>query len=215
MNNSIKAAIFDMDGTLIDSMWVWQSIDVEYLKQKKLSFPKNLRSDIEHLGFQDTAEYFKKRFNIKDSTEKIINDWTQMAYNHYAYDIKLKPYAKEYLTYLKNKGIKIGLATSNSHLLVKTALKPLGIYNLFDSITITDDVKKDKSFPDVYLLAAKRLGAAPNECVVFEDILPAILSAKKAGMTVVAVHDKFSDNNILDIKNEADRFIHSYNELIA
>ncbi|KHD35240.1 HAD family hydrolase [Clostridium acetobutylicum] len=215
MTGKIKAAIFDMDGTLVDSMWIWQSIDVEYLKKKNISFPDDLKAAIEHLGFHDTARYFKERFNLKESIEEITDDWTQMAYKHYAGDIKLKPYAREYLLYLKNKNIKLGLATSNCNLLVETALKPLGIYDLFDSITTTDEVDRDKSFPDVYLLAAKRLGVSPHECIVFEDILPAILSAKKAGMTVVAVHDESSIKSSVDIKDTADKFIVSYDEIIA
>ncbi|MCR3760814.1 HAD family phosphatase [Clostridium felsineum] len=215
MTDKIKAAIFDMDGTLVDSMWIWQAIDVEYLKERNLPFPDDLKDAIEHLSFYDTAKYFKKRFNLKDSIKKITDDWTQMAYTHYANDINLKPHAREYLLYLKNKNIRIGLATSNCKLLVETALKPLGIYNLFDSITTTDEVERDKSFPDVYLLAAKRLGVLPQECVVFEDILPAVISAKKAGMTVVAVHDESSIKSILDIKSKADKFIVSYDEIIA
>lgn len=215
MSDKIKAAIFDMDGTLIDSMWVWEKIDVEYLKKFNIEIPSDLRGDIEHLNFSETAKYFKNRFNIPDSIEDIMNDWNQMAYKHYLNDVKLKTGVKEYLQFLKSQQIKIGLATSNCTLLTETVLKRLGIYNFFDSITITDEVGKCKDFPDVYLLAAKKLGAAPSECIVFEDILTAVISAKKAGMKVIAVHDKYSITESEYLINEADKFILSFEELTA
>ncbi|KOF56190.1 MULTISPECIES: HAD family hydrolase [Clostridium] len=215
MCNKIKAAIFDMDGTLIDSMWVWEQIDVEYLKRFSIEIPKDLRRDIEHLNFIETAKYFKNRFNIPDSIDDIMNDWNEMAYKHYLNDVELKDGVKVYLKFLKSKNIKIGLATSNCTFLIDTVLKRLCIYDFFDSITTTDETGKCKDFPDVYLLAAKKLGADPSECVVFEDILAAVLSAKKAGMKVIAVHDKYSITEIERLKKEADKFILSFEELTA
>lgn len=215
MFGKIKAAIFDMDGTLIDSMWVWEKIDVEYLKKFNIEIPGDLRSNIEHLNFIETAKYFKDRFNLVDSIEKIMEDWNEMAYTHYLNDVKLKNGVKEYLNFLKLKDIKIGLATSNCNFLIETVLKKLDIYEFFDSITTTDETGKCKDFPDVYLLTAKKLGVKPNECVVFEDILTAVLSAKKAGMKVVAVHDKYSLAEIQRLKEEADKFILDFEELTA
>ena len=86
----IKAAIFDLDGTLVDSMWVWTQIDIDYLKKKGYSMPENLKDEITHLSFSQTADYFKKRFNLDDSIEEIMNDWHNMAYNHYSNNVKLK-----------------------------------------------------------------------------------------------------------------------------
>lgn len=215
MSSKIKAAIFDMDGTLIDYVWVWEKIDVEYLKKFNIEIPNDLRGDIEHLNFSETAKYFKNRFNLSDSIEDIMNDWNQMAYKHYLNDVKLKNGVKEYLQFLKSEKIKIGLATSNCTFLIETVLKKLNIYNFFDSITTTDETGKCKDFPDVYLLAAKKLGVQPSECVVFEDILKAIVSAKKAGMKVVAVHDEYSITEAQYLKSEADKFILSFEELTA
>ena len=119
--NNIKAAIFDLDGTLVDSMWVWKQIDIDYLSKKGHSVPKNLNDEITHLSFSQTAEYFKNKFSLEDSIEEIMNDWNTMAYNYYTNDIKLKPGALQYLLKLKELGIKIGLATSSSmHLLTTT-----------------------------------------------------------------------------------------------
>lgn len=213
MLRNMKAAIFDMDGTLIDSMWVWDTIDNVYLEKIGLETPAELRNDIKDLSFLETAIYFKNKFNIDDSPEKIMDDWSNIAYFHYLNDVKMKPFAKDYLLKIKRLGIKIGLATSNSNLLLETILKKYGIYDIFDCITTTDEVSRGKNFPDVYLLAAKKLKVDPKYCAVFEDILPGILSAKSAGMTAVGVHDFYSDNQRLDIIKNSDIFIESYKDL--
>lgn len=214
MLNNIKAAIFDMDGTLIDSMWVWKKIDLDYLKNKNLECPKDLKSNIQHLSFEETARYFKKTFNLSESPEEIMDQWNNMALEEYKENVKLKAGAKRYLDILKSLGIKIALATSNCSLLLETALKANGIYDYFDVITRTDEVSRGKHHPDVYLLTAERLGVKPEECIVFEDILPAVMGAKAAGMTVIGIHDELAEDQEQDIKNNADKFIYAYSELI-
>lgn len=215
MLRDIKGAIFDMDGTLIDSMWVWDKIDVDFLKKRNIELPSDLRENIEHLSFDDTAEYFKKRFNLKDSADEIKNEWNNMAYYEYAHNVPLKPYAKEYLSMLKSHGIKIGLATSNSILLLETVLKKHNIYKFFDNITTTNETGKSKNFPDVYLLSAKKLNIVPCSCIVFEDILPAIIAAKAAGMKVVGVFDSYSEPHWSQIMRISDLSIKSYYELLG
>lgn len=213
MLKNIKGAIFDMDGTLVDSMWVWSKIDEEYLSKRNIDLPKNLKEEIEHMSFLEVAQYFKNRFNLPDTVEEIQKEWNSMAVSYYENDVKLKSGAKEFLSLLKSKGIKIGLATSNYSLLVEIALKRNGIYDFFHSITTTDEVTRGKDFPDVYLLAADRLNLKPEECVVFEDILPAVKGAKSANMLVVGVHDLYSEYQKQDIINYADMYISKYAEL--
>ena len=131
MLTNIKAAIFDMDGTLVDSMWVWKKIDIEYLGSRNIPLPKNLKSSIEHLSFLETAKYFKIKFNILDSVEEIMNEWNTMAYHKYESEVKLKPGVLTYLSLLKSLGIKIGLATSNSKELLELTLKKNNIFAIF------------------------------------------------------------------------------------
>ena len=119
-----------------------------------------------------------------------MNTWNTMAYNHYKNNVKLKPGALNYLEKLKKSGIKIGLATSNSIPLLTATLKNNNAFDLFDAITVTDEVKKSKSNPDIYLLAAKKLGVNPSECMVYEDIIAAVKGAKLAGMKVTGVYDE-------------------------
>jgi HAD superfamily hydrolase (TIGR01509 family) len=214
MLNDIKAAIFDLDGTLVDSMWVWSKIDVEYLEIKGYSLPENLRNEISHLSFSQTAVYFKKKFNLDDPVEKILEDWHNMAFNHYSTNVTLKLGVKDFLNHLKSFKIKIALATSNSIPLLEACLKNNGIYDYFDSITTTDEVSNGKDCPDVYLLAANKLGVKPKDCLVFEDILAAVQGAKAANMKVIAVKDDECLNSKEDLLKYADKYIDSFLELL-
>jgi HAD superfamily hydrolase (TIGR01509 family) len=213
MLTNIKAVIFDLDGTIIDSMWVWGKIDENYFKVRNMDLPLNLKTQIEHLSFDDTAAYFKSNFGILDTIEEIKKEWHDFAYIEYLNNVKLKPGVVEFLSLLKRLNIKIGLATSNSKFLLEAALRSNDIYHYFDSITLTDEVCRGKNFPDVYLLAAERLGVEPSQCLVFEDILPAVKGAKAAGMKVVGVYDYFSKEQREDITNHADMYITEYDEL--
>jgi HAD superfamily hydrolase (TIGR01509 family) len=214
MLNDIKGAIFDLDGTLVDSMWVWTQIDIDYLKMKGYSMPENLRSEIVHLSFSQTAVYFKEKFNLNDSIEEISEDWHNMAFNHYSKNVKLKLGVRDFLNTLKSFKIKIALATSNSIPLLEACLKNNGIYDYFDSITTTDEVSNGKDCPDVYLLAANKLGISPKHCLVFEDILPAVQGAKAANMKVIAVKDDECLDSKEDLLKYADKYIHSFEELL-
>ncbi|WP_026885246.1 HAD family hydrolase [Clostridium beijerinckii] len=214
MLTNIKGVIFDLDGTLVDSMWVWSQIDVDYLRRKGHTLPDDLRNDIEHLSFYQTAVYFKNRFKIEDSVDEILNDWHNAAFHHYANNVKLKLGAKDFLKYLKDNEIKIALATSNSIPLLEVCLKNNGVYDYFDSITITDEVAKGKDCPDIYLLAAKKLNINPENCLVFEDIFPAMQSAKKANMKVVGIKDDSCLEPTSNILKYCDKYINSFTELL-
>lgn len=214
MLDGIKGAIFDMDGTLIDSMWVWTQVDIDFLKKRNIECPKDLKEKIQDLSFQDAAAYFKKNFGLKESIDEICNEWNEMAYNEYKENVQLKCNVKEYLDLLKSLNIKIGLATSNCNLLIEAVLKANGIFHYFDAISLTDEVSRGKQFPDIYLLTAKKLNVSPDKCIVFEDILPAVKGAKAAGMKVVAVYDKYSSCEKDEIQNTADKYIYKFSELM-
>ena len=203
--DTIKAAIFDLDGTLVDSMWVWERIDMEFLKKRGYTVPENLKDNITHLSFKQVAQYFKTTFSIDDSVEAIMDEWHEMAYNEYSNNVFLKEGAMEYLHSLKKAGIKIALATSNSKPLLEATLKNNGIYDLFE---------KGKDNPDIYLLAAEKLNVNPVNCMVYEDIVAAVGGAKLAGMNVTAVYDKASEKDLNILKEKADKYIYSYKELL-
>ncbi len=172
MLNDINGVIFDMDGTLIDSMWVWSKIDTDFLSKRGFTPPGNLKSEIEHLTFIECAEYFKKNFSIDGTIEDIIEEWNDMAEYEYEHNIKLKPGAEAFLKLLKTLNIKVGIATSNSSYLIEKVLKNNGIYDYFDAITTVDEVNRGKNFPDIYLLAAEKLGS--ERSVMPRDVIECI-----------------------------------------
>lgn len=212
--DNFKAVIFDLDGTLIDSMGIWSQIDKEYLSSFGHTVPDNLQEKITHLTLTETAHYFKENFNIDDKVEDIISTWNSMALQHYSNDIKLKDNVIPFLNKLKDTGIKIALATSNSIPLLEATLKNNDIYHYFDAISTTEEVKKSKDNPDIYLLSANKLNISPEECLVFEDIVQAVKGAKLAGMTVYAIYDKSSENQKDELINLADRYILDFKELL-
>lgn len=214
MLDGISAVIFDLDGTLVDSMWMWRQIDIDYLEMKSRAFPEDLQSCIEGMSFSETAEYFKERFGLEDSIEEIKAEWNRMAHDMYEHRVPFKPGAKDFLQRLKQQGIGIGIATSNSKELVETVMKALEAEELFDEIHTACEVSRGKPAPDIYLHVAKCLGANPEGCLVFEDIVNGILAGKAAGMKVCAVYDDFSADQDGEKRRLSDYYINSYEEIL-
>ncbi|MCR5322400.1 MAG: HAD family phosphatase [Lachnospiraceae bacterium] len=210
MLNDIDAVIFDLDGTVVDSMWMWREIDIEYLAGFGIALPEDLQSCIEGLSFTETAVYFKERFNIPDEVEKIKETWNRMAWDMYAHRVGPKPGIGDFLKTLKKNGIKTGIASSNSYELVCTVLDSLGIRKYFDEIHTSCEVEHGKPFPDIFLLVAKALDADPARCLVFEDIMPGIDAGHAAGMKVCAVYDDFSKHESELKRERADYYIEDY-----
>lgn len=208
-----KAAIFDLDGTLVDSMWMWEEIDMEFLGSRGLTVPENLQQKIEGMSFTETAFYFKEFFNLEESVEELKNIWNQMAYDKYAFQVPLKSGAKEFLTHLKEENFKLGIATSNSKELVMAVIDAHNLRSMFSCIMTSCEVKKGKPAPDIYIEVAKRLEVPPEECIVFEDIPMGILAGKNANMDVCAVFDEYSKDQEEKKYRLANYYIHSYYDI--
>lgn len=194
MYQNIKGVIFDLDGTLVDSMWVWSKIDVDFINKRAVDVsPDEIMKDVAHYSFVEVAQYFKDRFNMTESIEEIMQEWNDAALVEYSENVKLKSGVLDLLKILKKNNIKTAIATSNSHKLLKTAVEANGISDYFDVYVTTDDAgAKSKIDPDVYLYAAGKIGVAPEECVVFEDVPSAMEGARKAGMKVIGVNDRYT-----------------------
>lgn len=209
-----KAVIFDLDGTLVDSMWMWEKIDIEYLGRFGISLPPQLQKDIEGMSFSETAVYFKEQFGLKDDLDTIKADWNNMACDKYRKEVPYKAGAEAFLRFCKANGIKLGVATSNSRELVECVAEALHLHDYMDCIMTACEVKSGKPAPDIYLAVAEKLGVLPGECLVFEDILPGLLAGKNAGMTTCAVADAYSENVRKEKQELADYFIEDYQELL-
>lgn len=211
--NDVRAIIFDLDGTLVDSMWLWHEIDIEYLAKFGLSLPEGLQKSIEGMSFYETAVYVKERFQIPDPLEQIMCDWNQMAWDKYENEVPLKPGVDVFIKKCKNKGLKLGIATSNSRELVENVLSVHGLLDFFDCIMTGSEVKNGKPAPDIYLAVAEKLGIEPAHCLVFEDIIPGIMAGQNAGMKVCAVEDVYSSDFREEKEKMAEYYIIDYNEL--
>ncbi|MTI47673.1 HAD family hydrolase [Sporosalibacterium faouarense] len=213
MINDIKGVIFDLDGTLIDSMWVWEEIDVEFLGKRGLELPDDLQRKIEGMSFTETAGYFKERFKLKESIDEIKAEWDEMTLHYFNEKVVLKKGVKDLLEVLKSKNLKIGIATSNTRERTTDILKKYNLFHYFDAIRTSCEVDRGKPFPDVYLQAAKDLGLDPSTCLAFEDTYAGVLAAKRAGMKVCAVHDKASLDYKSQICEVADRYLDNINDI--
>ena len=196
----MKAIIFDMDGTLIDSMWIWPEIDEYYVKKYNLSLPEDFHKAIEGKGYRETAQYFAEVLGVPKSVESIMKEWTTLAYRKYTEEVRLKPGADRLLAYGKEKGILFGIATSNGRELVEAVLKALHIRDYFSS--------------DVYLKVAEDLKVDPKDCLVFEDVPMGILAGKRAGMRVGAIYDAFSEKQDEEKKKLADFYIRDFLDMM-
>lgn len=209
-----KGVIFDLDGTILDSMDIWREIDVKFLGRRGLEVPDDYFRNIAPLGFDGAAAYTIERFGFPETPEQIIEEWYQMAVDAYAKEVELKPFAKEYLLFLKEQGVKLGIATSCETQMFLPALERNGILGLFESYTTVREVPRGKEFPDIYERQAEKMGLLPGECAVFEDILKAVQGANAGGFYTVGVFDLHSAYEWGEIKKQANKFIYSYEELI-
>lgn len=216
MNNlRFTGAIFDMDGTIIDSMALWKNMAWGIFEENDLQIPKNLEENIYSMTFLDAAKYCIQISNTDKKAEELVCDWEMRALDFYDTKIEVKPYVEEFLEYLKQMGICISLTTSNFEVVARKILKRLGLIEYFDSFTFTQEVTRSKHYPDVFNLAAERLCVKPSECIVFEDSLSSIKGAKAAGMFVVGVQDVHAAIDAEEIKRESDLYIKSFDKLIG
>lgn len=211
----VEAVLFDLDGTLIDSMWIWRAIDIEFLGERNILMPENLQKEIEGKSFHETAVYFKNQFGLTEDLEEIKAIWNKMAFEKYAHGMRLKEGADRFLNLLQQKGIKMAIATSNSRPLATACLEDIGIFSYFESIVTGCEVQNGKPQPDIYLKAAKNLGINPKKCLVMEDVPMGILAGNRAGMRTCAVYDSFSEHMDDEKKKLADYYIKSYEEFLV
>ena len=208
----MKAYIFDMDGTLLDSTGLWGKIDVLFLSKRGIDVPPDYARAIAALSFNEAAEYTIERFSLQERVPDILDEWRSMAEYAYANTISMKPHAREYLAELKKRGAKLAVATSMTTTLCSLSLARHGITDWFDAICTADEVPHGKSHPDIFYLAAQKLDVPPSQCVVFEDVPQAIISAKSAKMMVYGVYDKASEEYWDEIVRISDETIRSFRE---
>ena len=210
-----KAAIFDLDGTLLDSMGVWARVDELFFERRGMAVPEDYGRALAGLSYRESAEYTIARFGFTQSWQEIVDEWTRQARQEYAENVRLKPGAREYLQALAAAGVKLAVATALPEYLYAPCLKHLGIYDMFAALVSTDDTGgRGKAGGEVFLLAAQRVGEAPAHCAVFEDVLEGVRGAKRAGMRAYFVRDDASKHHHDEMARIADGAVDSFCDLL-
>lgn len=208
-----SAAIFDLDGTLIESNSIWEKLDRIFLDRRNINYTDDFIKTLTAMTYEDAAEAMIN-MGIETSVQEFTEEINRLAVYEYSNNIFLKDGAADYLAYLKKNNIKIALATASPAELYIPVLKNNRIFDYFDAFTTTDEVGLGKDHPDIYLKTAEKLAVPPCECIVFEDVLKGVVSAKKAGMMAVGVYDEYSADYTDEIIKTADKFISSFTEML-
>ena len=213
--SEIKGVIFDLDGTLVDSMWMWKTIDIEYLGKRGLDCPEDLQKKIEDPDLSEDDIWQIAIDGNNDSLDEIKAEWTRMSLDKYEHQVPLKPGAGRFLQFLKDHNIPMGIATSNGQAMVDGVLDALKIRPFFDSVATACEVKAGKPAPDIYLYVAGKLGVKPEDCLAFEDVPAGIQAGKAAGMRVIAMADEFSRAMEEEKRRLADFWADDFDQVIG
>lgn len=209
-----KYYIFDMDGTLIDSMPSYAGAVLKYLNINNISYPDDTLKTVTPLGYAGAAKHFIDNLGCTDSVEKICNSFKEFMIDDYLYTIPAKESVIEVLKKLKSSGHSLSVLTASPHITLDPCLKRLGIFDLFDYVWSSEDFGLTKAQPEIYTEVAKKLKTSVDNCIFLDDNLNAIQTAKKAGMTVFGVYDASSEEYVDEMIRVSDRYIRNFNELI-
>ncbi len=202
----IKGAIFDLDGTILDSMFIWDTIGEDYLRSLGIEPKENLKETFKTFTLKQSAEYYRKKYGVTLSVQEIVNGVNKMVESYYAETVKLKSGIDVLLKKLKADGVKMCVATVTDKALVEAALNRLGVREYFSAIFTCAEVGQSKETPEIYRKALKHLETPKSETVVFEDALHAIRTAKGDGFLVAAVYDEHEQNQE-EVKKISDYYI--------
>ena len=214
LNHDIKAVIFDMDGTLIDSTGIWHEIDKDFFAKRNMELPPDYAQHIVHLGLTQAAIYTKETYHLEESIQDIMKEWHDMSIDMYKYHVSLKDGALELLKLFKSNGIKMAIATANDEPLYRPCIYRLGIGEYFDEVADVNTAKEGKQSAKIYLDLAKKLGSEPRNTLVLEDMPTCVKTAFKSGFITVSVYDPASKEYDEQKKRDSHLYINDFAELI-
>ena len=204
--------IFDFDGTLVDSMDVWAGSHIKKLEENGISVPDDFVSTITPLGNLNASKYTIS-LGIDVTLDEYLEDISRKLNFEYRHNVKLKSNVKSTLEKLKSEGVSLNVFTASPHSYIDDCLKINGVYHLFDNVWSISDFGHTKDEIIAYKLLVERLGVDISECVFFDDNLVAVKTSKKAGLTTVAVYDKYSKPNEKAMREIADYYINDFSEI--
>lgn len=206
--------IFDLDGTLLDSMYIWKEAGALFLQEKGIKAPENLHKQVKTMSLEQAAAYLNEQFTLFLSNAEIVNGIKAVVEEQYATEVSLKPFVREYVERLKARHIRMCIVTASEYEHAEAALKRLGIIDCFDFVLTCSQVGTSKTHPDIFQYAAEKWGAEPQEIAVFEDALHAIETAKAADFFTIGVYDESAKEDAEEIKRIADLYINDFNEVL-
>ena len=184
-----RYAIFDMDGTLVDSMRYWKDLSAEYIRSKGCVPDEQMMKRCETMTMIESARLFMDGYSLPGPPERLVDEMNAMMAEHYRRDVPLKSGAQDYVRALRAQGVRMCVATGTDAELARACLERLGVADCFEDILSCEDIGVSKSRPDIYLLAAQRLGAQPGEIAAYEDAFFAARTAREAGFWLVGVYE--------------------------
>lgn len=209
----IKGVIFDVDGTLFDSMGTWHDSGYNVLKSLGIDADKRIGDIFFSMTMDEVIDYIKENFSINESRDFLKNGIHNQVEYAYRNEIELKPGVMRILDWMKDSKIPATIATSTDRFLIEIGLARLGIEDYFDEIYTATEVGKGKNYPDIFQLAMDKMGTKPEETWLFEDGLYSMITAKSYGMPVVGVYDKVSHDDQEAIKQVADIYLEDLRDL--
>ena len=205
----LKGAIFDLDGTVLDSMFIWDTIGEDYLRTLGKEPREDLKETFMTLTLEEAAEYYREHYGVTLSVREIVDGVNAMVEGIYRTKVTLKPGIEEYLRWLKENGVKMCVATVTDRYLVEETLQRLGIRRFFSEIFTCAEVGFGKDKPIIYRKVLEHLGTAKEETYVFEDSLFALKTAKADGFPTVGVYDRHEERQD-ELQNLADYYIRDF-----
>lgn len=209
-----KIFIFDLDGTLVDSMPTGVGIVVDFLKKRGVTLSPEMLKTLTPLGYKGVAAYYSEKLGIPMTPAEIYAEFQKETAKAYGKIIPLKCGVKETLGVLKQKGFRLCVLTASPNNLTELCLKRLQIFHLFESVWSIDDFNLTKADKDIYLEAAKRLGVSITDCVMVDDHLGVLKVAKSVGMSTVGVYDEYSRAAQAEIRATADYYVTDFAEIL-
>lgn len=211
--SEIKGAVFDLDGTLLDSMYIWSEIGIKFLKNEGITPPPGAEDEFIKLSLVQAAEYYIENYAPEKTVEDVVDSINALVRDFYFYEVKLKAGVKEFLEYLKKRNVKMCVATATDKFLVERALERNGILGYFSEIFTCTSVGAGKDTPVIYNTALKHLGTAKDETFVFEDALYAIKTANANGYRVVGIKDVSEKAQSETVARFCEYYINDYSEI--
>ena len=209
----MKTYLFDFDGTLVNSMPTFISVMLRILDEHKIKYGDDIVKVITPLGYHGTAEHFRK-LGIAMPTEELVKTMNDYAYCEYENNIQAKPGVVETLKALSERGDSLNILTASPHKMLDVCLKRLGIWDLFDNVWSSDDFQTTKSNPEIYKMAAGKIGVPVEKIIFVDDNANAVKTAKLAGALAYGIYDDSSADYIEEMQSVSDRYIKSLAELL-